>query len=93
MSKRKWSIMVTGGAGYVGSQLVPRLLADGHKVTVLDLYLYGDVFKDLPDLGNLTEIKGDIRNIADIKRSKKSIRIDPRPSCFQQKTNNESKAC
>ncbi len=69
MSERKWSVMITGGAGYVGSRLVPQLLADGHKVTVLDLYLYGDVFKDLPDRSNLTEVKGDIRNIADVKRA------------------------
>jgi nucleoside-diphosphate-sugar epimerase len=61
--------MITGGAGYVGSRLVPQLLADGHKVTVLDLYLYGDVFQNLPDRSNLTEVKGDIRNIADVKRA------------------------
>lgn len=34
-------ILVTGGAGYIGSILAPELLADGHQVTVLDNFLYG----------------------------------------------------
>jgi nucleoside-diphosphate-sugar epimerase len=53
-------IFITGGAGYVGSSLVPKLLNLGYKVTVFDLMIYGiDV---LPDHENLTIIKGDIRN-------------------------------
>ena len=35
-------IAITGGAGYVGSALVPALVADGHLVKVVDLFLYGE---------------------------------------------------
>ena len=35
-------ILVTGGAGYVGCVLVPKLLQAGYEVTVLDLYIYGE---------------------------------------------------
>ena len=53
-------ILVTGGAGYVGSKLVPKLLNSGHHIKVLDLMIYGeDVLDDHP---NLEKIKGDIRN-------------------------------
>ena len=58
MSKT-WNILVTGGAGYVGSALVPALLEAGHGVTVLDLFLYGDVLQAHP---NLRLVKGDLRN-------------------------------
>jgi nucleoside-diphosphate-sugar epimerase len=36
------NIFITGGAGYVGAVLVPKLLAKGYKVTVLDLMIYGE---------------------------------------------------
>lgn len=53
-------IFITGGAGYVGAVLVPRLLDEGYEVTVIDLMIYGEeVLKDHP---NLTKISGDIRD-------------------------------
>ena len=54
-------VLVTGGAGYCGSLLVPQLLASGYKVTVYDIMFFGDYFlpKDSP---NLKIIKGDIRD-------------------------------
>lgn len=61
---KTWNVLVTGGAGYVGSVLVPRLLEAGHKVTVLDLYIYGkDIFNDATRANpNLREVEGDIRD-------------------------------
>ena len=53
-------IFITGGAGYVGSKLVPRLLDLGYEISVLDLMIYGDDV--LENHNNLKKIKGDIRN-------------------------------
>ena len=56
-------VLVTGGAGYVGSVLVPRLIEAGYHVTVLDLYLYGpDIFGKYHGHERLREIKGDLRD-------------------------------
>ena len=54
------AIFITGGAGYVGAVLVPRLLAEGYQVTVLDLMIYGD--DAFPPHQNLRIVKGDIRD-------------------------------
>ena len=55
------NILVTGGAGYCGSLLIPQLLDEGYNVTVYDLMYFGDTFfpKKHP---RLTVIKGDIRD-------------------------------
>ena len=60
-------VFITGGAGYVGSKLVPDLLRAGHHVTVFDLMIYGE--KVLDDHTNLNKIRGDIRNISLIEKN------------------------
>jgi nucleoside-diphosphate-sugar epimerase len=63
-------VLVTGGAGYVGAVLVPRLLAAGHDVTVLDLFVFGDY---LPPESSATpalkKVTGDIRDVALLERA------------------------
>lgn len=69
---RLQTVLVTGGAGYVGSVLVPQLLAAGHHVRVLDLYLFGDhVLDAVKDHPALTQIHGDLRDPAMLRRALK----------------------
>jgi len=67
-AQKTWHVMVTGGAGYVGSCLIPKLLDAGHKVTVLDLFIYGtEVFNGDGRHPNLRCVKGDIRDAAAVR--------------------------
>jgi len=59
-------ILITGGAGYVGAVLTPYLLNKGHKITVIDLMIYGE--KVLDKNPNLRIIKGDIRDTSLLER-------------------------
>src|SRR3989338_7826833 len=65
-------VLITGWAGYVGSALVPSLLDSGYKVVVYDLYLFGNVFKEIKNK-NLTEIKGDIRDKGKLLEAGKGV--------------------
>ena len=70
MAMRFKRVMVTGGAGYVGSRLIPKLLDAGYGVNVLDMYIYGeDIFANLRDNPLLKEVKGDIRDAAAVARA------------------------
>lgn len=54
-------VLVTGGAGYVGSHLTRKLLARGHRVRVLDNFVYGGHgLDDLADRDDVELITGDI---------------------------------
>ena len=58
-------VAITGGAGYVGSTLVPHLVDRGYEVTVVDLFLFGeDVFGDAQGSERLRLVHGDIRDEA-----------------------------
>lgn len=59
-------VFVTGGCGYKGTVLVPKLLALGHKVTAFDIQWFGDFLNPHP---NLKVLRGDVRNIDEIDLS------------------------
>lgn len=57
------NILVTGGAGYIGSILVPTLLSAGHTVTVVDNFVYGQSpLLDVCHNPRLSIVRGDARN-------------------------------
>lgn len=67
-------ILVTGGAGYVGSLLVPELLNKGYRVVVLDNLMYNQISL-LPYFinRNFEFIKGDIRSARTVSRALKGV--------------------
>lgn len=59
--ERSKNILITGGAGYIGSTLAEMLLERGYKVTILDRLFFGDTIADLRSNPRLHVIKNDIR--------------------------------
>ncbi|MBD3249386.1 NAD-dependent epimerase/dehydratase family protein [Candidatus Woesearchaeota archaeon] len=67
-------ILVIGGAGYLGSVLVKKLLAKGYSVNVLDKFIYvKDSLKSLSSNPYLNVIEGDTRHIEDINQAIKGV--------------------
>ena len=64
----KLKMLVTGGAGFIGSHLVDRLLADGHQVIAIDNYSTGrpeniSHLKDNPDFSIISADVSDLDSI------------------------------
>jgi nucleoside-diphosphate-sugar epimerase len=66
------SVLVTGGAGFIGSHLVRRLLADGYRVRVLDTFATGHA-ANLEGLDPVDIQEGDIRSPADVAKSMRGV--------------------
>ncbi len=74
-------VVVTGGAGYAGSLLCPRLLHGGYKVTAFDICYFGSEF--LPhDNPNFALIEGDIRDAAKVGRALEGADIVVNLACI-----------
>ncbi len=57
-------VLLIGGAGYIGSTLLPKLLAKGYRVRLLDLFVYGKKgTADLLDHPHLDIVEGDFRHV------------------------------
>jgi nucleoside-diphosphate-sugar epimerase len=71
-----YNILITGGAGYLGSIMVPELLKLGHKVTVLDSFMFGqNSLADVCFMDNFNVVRGDARDENLLKKLTKNIDI------------------
>ncbi|MFA4819913.1 MAG: SDR family NAD(P)-dependent oxidoreductase [Candidatus Aenigmatarchaeota archaeon] len=68
-------ILVTGGTGFIGSNLVEALIADGHSVTVLDNFSLGKM-ENLTSVKNKIKVmNGDLRDLETVKKATKGVDI------------------
>ena len=66
--------LVTGGAGFIGSHIVDRLLADGYRVRVLDNFSTGKR-ENLPESDDLEIITGDVGSFDDVHKSMHDVEL------------------
>lgn len=68
-------VLVTGGAGFIGSHLVDRLIKEDHEVVVLDNFFSGKIenIKHHLDSGELSLIKGDVRDSDDVEKAMREV--------------------
>jgi nucleoside-diphosphate-sugar epimerase len=67
---KQQSIFITGGAGYIGTSLIPLLLERGHQVTVYDSLMFNNGDKLLPYITNpnFKFISGDVRDAESVAK-------------------------
>jgi nucleoside-diphosphate-sugar epimerase len=74
-------VLITGGAGYVGSRLIPQLLELGHEVTVYDILYYGSDFLPM-DHPRLNVVGGDLRDIEKLSAALDGIEMVIHLACI-----------
>ncbi len=67
-------VLVTGGAGFIGSNLVKKLVLNGNQVTVIDNYLSGYA-SNLTGISNVDIVEEDIRNSNAVEKSMKDVEV------------------
>ncbi|MFH0888411.1 MAG: SDR family oxidoreductase [Planctomycetota bacterium] len=67
-------ILVTGGAGFIGSHIVERLVRDGAKVRVIDNFSAGKMDNIRHNINKIDLIRGDIRDISAVKKAVRGVK-------------------
>lgn len=77
------NILVTGGAGYIGSVLIPKILESGHYVTVIDNFMFNQAsLLDCCHYDKLTIVRGDVRDKRSMSHYLKKVDAVLPLACF-----------